>query len=75
VASSYLDTGGIQDLADQIGEIRKAAVGYDLKVMVRIEVGAEGKRPPDQVVSAINQRLTAISPALALRLTEPCIKR
>ena len=42
VASAYLNAGQIQDLAEQIGEIRKAAVGHDLKVMVRIEVARMG---------------------------------
>ena len=66
VASAYLNPGQIQDLADQIGEISKAAVGYDLKVMVRIEVGTDEKRPTDHVVSTINDRLTGISPELSL---------
>ena len=66
VASAYLKPGEIQDLADQIGEIGNAAVGYDLKVLVRIEVGSEGKRPPEDVVTKLKKLLMGISASLKL---------
>ena len=67
VASAQLKPGEIQELADQIGAISSAAVGHDLKVAVRIEVGAEGKRPPDSLVASINNKLKEISPDLELK--------
>ncbi len=67
VASAQLKTSQLQELADQIGSISNAAVGHDLKVIVRIEVGGEGKRPPDDVIAAINGKLKEISPELELK--------
>jgi hypothetical protein len=66
VASAILKPGEVQDLADQIGEIGSAAVGYDLKIMVQIEVGAGGKQPPEDVVAKINAKLGEISKGLKL---------
>jgi Protein of unknown function (DUF499) len=66
VASSYLKPGEIQDLADQIGELGNAAIGYDMKILVRIEIGSEGKRPPEGVVTKLNRQLTSISTGLKL---------
>ena len=57
IATAYLKPGEIQDFADQIGDIGNAAVGYDLKIQVRVEVGGDGKRPPDDVVAKLNARL------------------
>jgi hypothetical protein len=66
VASAFLKPGEVQDFADQIGGIGSAAVGYDLKIMVRIEVGADGKRPPEEVVNKINAKLGEVSKDLKL---------
>jgi hypothetical protein len=61
VATASLKPDQIQDLAEQIGAIGTAAVGYDLKIEVRLQVGKEGKRPPDAVVTKINDRLKEVS--------------
>ena len=61
VASAYLGTGELQELAEQIGEVGKAAVGYAMKISVRIEIGGDGKRPPDDVVARINAKLGEVS--------------
>jgi hypothetical protein len=61
IASAYLKPSEVQDLADQIGEISSAAVGHDLRVIVRIEVGADGKRPPKEVVNKLNAKLGEVS--------------
>jgi hypothetical protein len=66
VASAYLKPGEIQDFADQIGEIGNTTVGYDMKVHVRIEVGSEAKRPPEDVVTKLRNLLTGISTSLTL---------
>lgn len=61
IATAYLNTGQVQDLADQIGDIGNAAVGYDMKGHVRVEVGGDGKRPPVDVVAKINAKLGEVS--------------
>jgi hypothetical protein len=65
-ASSDLQPGELQELGDQIGEIRAATIGYDFKVMVRIEIGTDGKRPPADVVDKINAKLGVVSKSLEL---------
>jgi hypothetical protein len=64
IASAQLKTSEVQELGDQIGSIGNAAVGYDLRVTVQIEVGAGGKRPPESIVASINGKLKEISPEL-----------
>ena len=60
VATAYLKPNQIQDLADQIGEIGTTAVGHDLKVQVRIELG--GKTPvPKDLITKINGLLHDVS--------------
>ncbi|RIK82262.1 hypothetical protein DCC62_00525 [candidate division KSB1 bacterium] len=65
IAESDLRPNEIQDLADQIAEITKAAVGLDLKFHLRIELGG-ASRLPDEVVSKINRVLNEISEDLRL---------
>ena len=66
VASAYLKPGEIQDLADQIGEVGNTAVGYDMKFLVRIEIGSDGKRPPESVIAKLNAKLAEVSKGLKL---------
>lgn len=61
VASAVLQPAEIQDLADQIGEISNAAVGYDLKIGVRIEVETGGNRPPQEIIARINAKLGKVT--------------
>jgi hypothetical protein len=61
VASANLKPADVQDLAEVIGDVGAAAVGYDLKIVVRIEVGAVGKRPPEDIVAKINSKLGEVS--------------
>ena len=65
-ATAYLKPNEVQELADQIGDICNAAVGYELKVQVRIEVGGDGKRPPEEAVAKINSKLGEVSKNLKL---------
>ena len=58
-AEAVLEANGIQDLADQIPEIAKAAVGNDLKFNIRIEFGGE-KPPSGDVVKRINGLLADV---------------
>ena len=64
-AEAVLEANGIQDLADQIPEIAKAAVGSELKFNVRVEFG--GKDAPDaEAVTRINALLAEVSDRLQL---------
>jgi hypothetical protein len=65
-ATAYLMSNEVQELADQFGDIGNASVGFGLKVMVRIEVGTNGKRPPEDVVTKINAKLGEVSKDLKL---------
>jgi hypothetical protein len=49
----------IQDLADEIGEIAKLAVGHHLKFFVRLEL-AGGKKSPAEAATKINELLEKI---------------
>jgi uncharacterized protein len=66
-ATAYLKPGEVQDFADQIGDIGNVAVGYNLRIQVRIEVGSEGNRPPEDVVAKINEKLGEVSKEFGLR--------
>ncbi|MBI4454518.1 MAG: ATP-binding protein [Acidobacteria bacterium] len=66
VAESELRANEIQDLADQIGEITKAAVGADLKFYLRVELG-ESTPPQDDVTAKINKLLGEITEGLKLK--------
>ncbi len=64
-AEAVLEANAIQDLADQIPEIARAAVGNALKFNLRVEFG--GKTPPDPAaVEKINQLLSEVSDELRL---------
>jgi hypothetical protein len=64
-ASSELRGNEIQDLADAVAEVAKAAAGHDLRFFVRVELGGE-KAPPEDVVEAVNKILTKVSGNLKL---------
>ena len=53
IAEAVLEANGIQDLADQIPDIAKAAVGNDLKFNIRVELGGE-TAPDSETVEKIN---------------------
>ena len=64
-AEAVLEAHGIQDLADQIPALTKAAVGSTLRFNVRIEF--EGEAAPDvKVVNTINGLLSEVSEELKL---------
>jgi hypothetical protein len=66
VAEAELRLNELQDLADAIANIRQAAVGFDLKLRLRLELSG-ASRPPDDVVAKINLLLQDISAQLRLR--------
>ncbi len=70
VAEAVLEANGIQDLADQIPDIAKAAVGNDLKFNVRVEFGGE-TAPDSEAVEEINKLLSEVSDKLRLNPFQP----
>jgi hypothetical protein len=66
VAEAELRLNELQDLSDSIANIRPAALGFDLKFRVRLELSG-ASRPPADVVAKINLLLQEISEKLRLR--------
>ena len=65
-AEASLRPNQIQDLADHVADIAKAAVGLELKFNVRVELG--GSSPPsDKVVEKISSLLGDVDKTLRLR--------
>ncbi len=61
-AEAVLESGGIQDLAEQIAEIVRVAAGSDLKITVRMELGgASASIPAPQTVAELNALLSRVS--------------
>ncbi len=65
MAEAELQTGEIQNLAEVVGDIVKAAAGYDLKFGLRIELGGP-TAPPSEVVDKVNKALKEVMPKLQL---------
>ena len=65
MAEDVLEANGIQDLAEQIPDITKAAVGNTLKFNIRIEFGGE-TTPDPEAVEKINELLAEVSDKLRL---------
>jgi hypothetical protein len=66
VAVAYLSKDEIQELAEVVGDLGIAAVGYDLKFKLQVEVGNESKTPPEDVVTKLNVKLGGVSKDLKL---------
>ena len=64
-ASADLRANELQDLAEAMGDITKAAAGHDIKYTVRIDLGGE-KPAPDSVVEEVNIALAKASKKLKL---------
>lgn len=62
-AEADLEIGELQDLADAIGEVAKAAAGYPLTIHVRIAVGGT---PPQATVNAVGALLEDVSSDLSM---------
>lgn len=58
--------GGQREHAEKIGEIGKAAAGHAMNICVRVEIGSDGKRPPNDVVTKLNAKLAEVSKKLKL---------
>ena len=66
MAESEVRPNEIQDLADQVGELVKLAIGLELKFALRVELGGAA-RPSTELLAKINEILRAIRSDLELR--------
>lgn len=64
-ADANLSIGQIQDLADAIADLSKAAAGLDMKFRLHIELGGK-TQPSKEAVATINDLLRAVSGELKL---------
>jgi hypothetical protein len=67
VAEAELRPSEIQDLAEQLPEIRKAAGSANLKFRLHLELDGRGSSAGQNAVGKINELLAKISKALSLR--------
>ena len=65
-AEATLPVDGVQDLAEQIPGLARAAVGYDLEFRVQVRFGGKTRPDPD-VVSRIDVLLAEVSETLKLK--------
>jgi hypothetical protein len=66
VAEAVLRTDQVQDLADQMSEITKAAVGHILTLQLRVELSGATNPSPD-VVRKLNELFRVVSEELELK--------
>lgn len=59
----------IQDLADQLGELTKAAAGHELRISIQIQVGTD-KSPPNNVLEQMNRILSGIKEGHEARVSD-----
>jgi hypothetical protein len=65
MAEADLNIAQVQDLAEQVGELARVAVGHELRMHFRIEVG-EGKPLPRELIDRLNELLGQVSEDLRL---------
>jgi len=67
VAEAELRPNEIQDLADQLSDLRKLAGNAALRFRVRLELDGGGAPPSQNVVDKLNELLAKVSSSLSLR--------
>ena len=67
VAEAELRPSEIQDLAEQLPEIRKAAGPADLKFRLRLELDGRGSSPGQDALGKLNELLAKVSKALSFK--------
>ena len=65
-AAAEMKANEIQDLADVVSEIVKAAAGCDIKFKVSVELGGD-EPPPAEVIAQINEILKGLVDGMELR--------
>jgi transcriptional regulator with XRE-family HTH domain len=69
VAEAELGTSEIQGLAEQVAEIKRLAVGLNLRYHLRVELGRDPP-PSETTVAGINEILKRTSPDLKLQTSD-----
>ena len=67
VADAELRPNELQDFADHVDELRKAASPGELTFRLRIELDGRGKSPGQETVAKLNDLLAKVSKVLALK--------
>jgi hypothetical protein len=67
VAEAELRPNEIQDFAEQLAEVRKAAGSLEVKLRLRLELDGRGKSPPQDIVAKLNDLLAKVSKALTFK--------
>jgi hypothetical protein len=67
VAEAELRPNEIQDLGDQLVEIRKAAGAGELIFRLRIQLDGRGKPPDAETVAKLNELLARVSKGLSFK--------
>ena len=66
VAEGELRVSELQDLAEHFGAVKKAAIGYELKLTVRIEIAGKPSIG-DEVIAKVNEELAKVNTKLMLK--------
>ena len=67
VAEAELRPNEIQDLAEHLAEIRKAAGAFDLKFRLRLELDGRGAIPGTETIASLNDLFAKVSKNLSLK--------
>lgn len=67
VAEAELRPNEIQDFAEQLMEIRKAAGPLDLRLRLKLELDGRGKSPAQDIVAKLNDLLAKVSKVLLFK--------
>jgi hypothetical protein len=67
IAAADLRPSEIQDLAEQIAEIRRAASPLDIKFHLRIELDGRGNSSMEDIANRLNLLLTKIAKDLSFK--------
>jgi hypothetical protein len=67
VGEAELTAPQIQDLAEEIGAIIRAAAGFNLRFRLRLELDDARNRPAENILTEINRHLAKIAPNLKLK--------
>ena len=67
VADADLSVSEIQDLAEKISDIVKAAAGQEIVFHLKIRLGSDANVPGEELVERVNEILRGISEKLRLK--------
>ena len=67
MAEAELRPNELQDFADHVGELRRAASPGELTFRLKIELDGRGKLPGQETVAKLNDLLAKVSKVLALK--------